>query len=98
VINKAGMGDLRYADVSLCPSCSLANAPVGTLVFVLTSLAQGVATGDVTATSDPKVWAMGANVHVSLTAGSPGQLLKVVIGGTPLTNFCNSTSAGQCGA
>lgn len=97
VINKAGTGDLHYQDVSLCPSCSLANAPMGTLVFVLTSLAQGVATGNVTATSDPKIWAMGATVHVSLTAGSPGQILNVVIGGR-LSLFCNSTSVGQCGA
>jgi hypothetical protein len=98
VINKAGTGDMSYQDLSLCPSCSPVNAPTSTLVFVLTSLAQGVATGDVTATSDPKVWAMGATVHVSLTAGSPGQILKVVIGGRPLFGFCNSTSAGQCGA
>ena len=73
VINKAGTGDLHYLDISLCPSCSsFANAPWSTLVFVLTSLAQGVATGNVTATSDPKIYAMGATVHVSLTAGSPG--------------------------
>src|ERR1035437_3673046 len=98
VINKAGTGDMSYEDVSLCPSCSPANAPTSTLVFVLTSLAQGVATGDVTATSDPKNTAMGAPVQVSLTAGSPGQILNVVIGGTPLFGFCNSTSAGQCGA
>jgi len=97
VINKAGTGDLHYQDLSLCPSCSFANAPPGTLVFVLTSLAQGVATGNVTATSDPKNYAMGATVHVSLTAGSPGQILNVVIGGR-LSLFCNSTSVGQCGA
>jgi hypothetical protein len=97
VINKAGTGDLHYQDLSLCPSCSFANAPMGTLVFVLTSLAQGVATGKVTATSDPKNDAMGAPVQVSLTAGSPGQILKVVIGGR-LSLFCNSTSVGQCGA
>src|ERR1035437_3697826 len=35
VINKAGTGDMRYQDVSLCPSCSFANAPTSTLVFVL---------------------------------------------------------------
>src|ERR1035437_3923693 len=98
VINKAGTGDMSYQDLSLCPSCSPVNAPTSTLVFVLTSLAQGVATGDVTATSDPKNTAMGAPVQVSLTAGSPGQILKVVIGGTPLFGFCNSTSVGQCGA
>lgn len=98
VIDKAGTGHLSYADLTLCPSCSFGNAPRGTLVFVLTSVAHAVATGHVTVTSDPKNWTVGAPVHVRLTAGSPGQLLGVDIGGKTLLSFCNSTSVGQCGA
>ena len=37
-------------------------------------------------------------VEATLTKGSPGQLLNLDIGGHELTAFCNSTSAGQCGA
>jgi hypothetical protein len=96
VIDKAGTGRLIYPDMRLCPNCSFANAPLGTLAFVLTSVTNGVATGHVTATSDPKNSAIGAAVHLRLTAGSPGQLLEVDIGGK--RNFCNQTSAGQCGA
>ena len=98
VIDKAGTGHLSYADLALCLSCSFANAPLGTLVFVLTSVTDGVATGHVTATSDPRNGAIGAPVHAKLTPGSPGHLLAVDIGGKTLVSFCNSTSAGQCGA
>jgi hypothetical protein len=98
VIDQAGTGHLSYADLALCPKCSFANAPLGTVDFVLTSVTNGVATGRVTATSDPKNDAIGALVHAKLTPGSPGQLLEVDIGGTTLVSFCNSTSAGQCGA
>jgi hypothetical protein len=98
VIDKAGTGHLRYADMLLCPNCSFASAPQGTLAFVLTSVTNGVATGYVTATSDLKNGAIGAPVHAKLTPGSPGQLLAVDIDGRTLLSFCNSTSAGQCGA
>jgi len=56
------------------------------------------ATGHVTATSDPKNGAIGAPAHAKLTPRSPGQLLEVDVGGTTLVSFCNSISAGQCGA
>jgi hypothetical protein len=97
VIDNTGTGHLSYADFALCPSCSYANAPLGTDDFVLTSVTNGVATGHVTATSDPKNDAIGAPVHAKLTPGSPGQLLAVDISGNTLVSFCNSTSAGQCG-
>jgi hypothetical protein len=98
VIGSTGTGQLSYADLTLCPSCSMATAPVGTLAFTLTSVSNDEATGRVTASSDPKNYTPGEAVQATLTAGSPGQLLHLDIGGHQLTAFCDSTSAGQCGA
>ena len=98
VIDTTGTGHLSYADLTLCPSCSFATAPEGTLVFVLTSASNGEATGRVTASSDPKNSRVGEAVRVTLATGSPGQLLYLDIGGHGPSAFCNSTSAGQCGA
>lgn len=98
VIGSTGTGRLSYADLTLCPSCSMATAPVGTLAFTLPSVSNDEATGRVTASSDPKNYTVGEAVQATLTAGSPGQLLNLDIGGHQLTAFCDSTSAGQCGA
>jgi RNA polymerase subunit RPABC4/transcription elongation factor Spt4 len=98
VMDDSGTGHLSYADLTACPSCSFGTAPRGTVAFVLTSVTNGGGRGSVTTSSDPRNWAIGAPVEVSLSAASPGQFLDVVIGGKQLTNFCNSTSEGQCGA
>ena len=98
VITSAGLGHLRYQDLTKCPSCSLGTAPAGTLDFTLRSVTNGVAAGRVTSSSDLKNWTLGLPVQVTLAAGSPGQLLKLTIGGKQLVDFCNGTSAGQCGA
>ena len=97
-INSNGTGLLRYPDLTACPSCSLASAPPGSVAFTLTSVRNNVTTGSVTASSDPNNWTLGQPVQVSLAAGSPGQLLLVDIGGKGNMQFCNSSSAGQCGA
>jgi hypothetical protein len=57
-----------------------------------------MARGSVTASSDLQNDSVGESVTASLAAGSPGQLLKIQMGGVRFVNFCNSTSAGQCGA
>jgi hypothetical protein len=98
VITNAGIGHLGYPDLTTCPSCSEGTAPAGSIDFMLTSVANGVAAGRVTASSDVRNWALGLPVQVTLAAGSPGQLLNIKIGGKPLVAFCNGTSAGQCGA
>ena len=98
VMDNSGTGHLSYRDLAACPSCSMASAPEGTIEFVLTSVTNGEGTGSVTASSDPRNGLIGAPVEVSLRAASPGQFLDVVIGGSQFTNFCNSTSEGQCGA
>ena len=98
VIGTTGTGHLSYADLTHCPNCSFATAPKGTLVFVLTSVSNDKAIGHVTASSDPKNSTVGEAVRATLTAGSPGQLLDLDIGGHGPTAFCNSTSVGQCGA
>ncbi len=98
VISNAGAGRLKYPDLRACPSCSMANAPVGTVGFVLTALTGGAATGRVTASSDVTSYALGLPVRAVLKAAHPGQLLQVTIGGQQLIYFCNAAAAGQCGA
>lgn len=98
VITAAGTGHLGYQDLTLCPTCSFASAPAGSLDFALTSITNQTAQGHVTASSDPKNYTVGQPVTVTLAAGSPGELLNVVVGGKSLIDFCNSSSAGQCGA
>jgi hypothetical protein len=98
VITKTGHGRITYADLARCPSCSFGSAPRGTLKFVLTSVTTGRGTGHVTATSDPKVYTKGESVRIRLAAASPGEFLVLSIGRKLVTNFCNRTSAGQCGA
>jgi hypothetical protein len=100
VITNTGAGHMTYADLTKCPSCSYGDAPVSTVDFVLTTVASGGAAGHVTDSSDPANWAVGAPVKASLTPAipGPGQFLSLVINGTQLTYFCNSSSVGQCGA
>jgi hypothetical protein len=97
VINSAGTGHMKYADLTACPTCSFGTAPVGTLTFVLSTVTSKPAKGTVTASSDLKNYTVGEPVVVTPAAGSPGQLLHVGIGARSLI-FCNQTSAGQCGA
>jgi len=82
------------------PSCPEVDAPRATLTFTLTSALDGVASGSVTASSDPANHAVGAPVTATLTAGSPGQLLQLTVDGMPQLPFCDSTAAatGQCGS
>src|SRR6202043_3479283 len=51
VIDSTGTGNLTYADLRLCPSCSSADAPAGTLVFTLASVSNGGGSGSVPASS-----------------------------------------------
>lgn len=98
MIAKTGNGRMNYADLARCPSCSFGSAPRGTLNFVLTSVTKGRGTGHVTATSDSKLYTKGESVRVRLAAASPGEFLVLSIGRKLVTEFCNRTSAGQCGA
>jgi hypothetical protein len=100
VIDNTGTGVDTYPDLGVCPSCSEGNAPRGTLTFTLTSAVDGVATGSITASSDPANHGVGAPVTATLTAGSPGQLLQLTVDGMPQLPFCDSAAeaTGQCGA
>jgi serine/threonine-protein kinase len=97
-ISAAGDGTLSYQDLTACPNCSFGSAPTSTMQFVLASVNGGTANGTVTASSDAKNYAVGQAVTVRLAAGSPGQLLELSVAGQGGGDFCNSTSAGQCGA
>jgi hypothetical protein len=98
VVSSTGTGQIGYADLTRCPSCSFATAPPGTVGFRLRALSGATAQGAVTASSDPANYTVGEPVVAAVVAGTPGQLLRLTIGGTRLLDFCNSTSSGQCGA
>jgi hypothetical protein len=100
VIDDNGTGVDTYPDLTLCTSCSDADAPTGTLTFTLTTAVDGIASGSVTASSDPAKHAVGEPVTGTLEAGSPGQLLQLTFGGIPHLPFCDSLAeaTGQCGA
>jgi hypothetical protein len=97
-MDSDGVGLINYADLRRCPSCSEADAPRGTLTFVLKSVSDGIGAGEVTASSDVKNWAVGNSVKATITPASPGHLLNLIIAGKPLLAFCDATAAGQCGA
>jgi hypothetical protein len=99
-IDGAGTGHWLYADVRLCPTCASAAAPPGTLDFTLTSVSNGVASGSVTASSDPQSGAVGDRVTAKIVPGYQGKgvNLQLTIGASTAEVFCNDTSPGQCGA
>jgi cytoskeletal protein RodZ len=99
-IDGAGTGHWLYADVRLCPTCASATAPPGTLDFTLASVSNGVASGSVTASSDPHSGAVGDRVTAKIVPGYQGNgvNLQLTIGASTAEVFCNNTSPGQCGA
>ena len=100
VIDSSGTGVDTYPDLTLCPGCSNSDAPTGTLTFTLTSAMDGVATGSVTASSDPAKHAVGEPVTAMLADGSPGVLLHLTFSGVEHLPFCDTTAeaTGQCGS
>ncbi len=104
VIESTGTGHFDYSNFKLCPKCSFADAPRSTVDFMLTSVSDGVALGSVTGTdakppSDEQSYTKGELVTVKLVVGTPkGKFLQITIGSTRLSNFCNSTSIGECGS
>jgi serine/threonine protein kinase len=97
VIRQEGTGHLSYADTAACPTCSNAEAPTGTVDFTITSVSNGTASGDVTASSDEQNVAVGSQISARMTPGSPGQIVEFSAGKQD-QYFCNDTSSGQCGA
>jgi hypothetical protein len=101
VIDTTGTAVLTYTDIRSCASCSMADAPRGTLDFTLTSVSNGVASGTITASSDAQNYPVGEPVTATLTPGTPnGQLLQITFGGEQKGSMCDSTAeeTGQCGA
>jgi hypothetical protein len=66
----------------------------------LTSVSNGVASGSVSASPDAQSGAVGDLVTARIVPGYEGKgvNLQLDIGATMAEVFCNSTSAGQCGA
>ena len=100
VIDSSGTGVDTYPDLTLCPGCSNSDAPTGTLTFTLTSALDGVATGSVTASSDPAKHAVGEPLTATIEDGTPGKLLQLNIAGFRHLPFCDSDAeaTGQCGS
>ena len=97
-VSPTGAGQFELSRPHNCPNCSFGGAPTSTMDFQLTSVNGTTASGTVTQSSDTANYAVGQDVTVSLAPGSPGQLLELSVAGQGADTFCNSTSAGQCGA
>ena len=97
-IQSDGTGRWEYADVSTCPNAPLSGCGItGTTDFKLTSVANGTATGSVTASSNPTHDSMGEPVTiVQSSANGLGVVLEVSIGKMQGWNFCNETSPHWC--
>ncbi|ORX06383.1 hypothetical protein AWC29_09060 [Mycobacterium triplex] len=94
VIDSTGTGRLTYRG---CTACTTPTE--NTIDFALTSVANGFASGAVTASSDA-FYTVGAPVTAHLAAVLPGQLLEMTVKGIAELPFCNgpAEAAGQCGA
>jgi hypothetical protein len=97
-IHSDGTGRLTYADLSNCPNAPLAGCGItGTTDFTLFLVANGTATGNVTASSDPKIDTVGGPVSIVLgSANGSGVVLSVSMGKMSGWNFCNDTSPHWC--
>jgi len=98
-IQSDGTGRWTYSDTRTCPNAALAGCGVtGTTDFTLTSVANGTATGAVTASTDPTDGAaVGSPVSITLgSAGGTGTVLAVTMGKMRGWNFCNQTSPHWC--
>jgi hypothetical protein len=90
VIDASGHGRFHY--MMLCASCSMADMPYNTMDFTLTSVSNGVASGSVTASSDPR-FPLGEPVVITL---APQDTIKWTAGGKNEGLFCGSNPA-WCG-
>lgn len=98
-IHPDGTGRWSYPDTSTCPNAPLAGCGIiGTADFTLTSVANGTATGSVTASSNPANVAVGGPVTIVQGTGLQGRgvVLAVSIGRMGGWNFCNETSPHYC--
>jgi hypothetical protein len=98
-IQSDGTGRWTYSDTRTCPNAPLAGCGVtGTTDFTLTSVANGTATGTVTASTDPTDGAaVGSPVSITLgSAHGTGTVLAVTMGQMRGWNFCNQTSPHWC--
>jgi serine/threonine protein kinase len=96
-IDASGQAHFHYMDSSSCQSCAMANMPYAMLDFVLTSAANGVATGSVTASTGTRSSEVGESVTVTLKSESFGQTIQWAIGGKDEGLCCAAAVARQCG-
>jgi hypothetical protein len=89
-VDRGGHGHFHY--MMSCASCSMADMPYNTIDFTLTSVSNGTANGNVTASSDPR-FPVGEPVAATL---APQDTIQWVIGGKDMGLYCGSNSS-RCG-
>jgi hypothetical protein len=98
-VQADGHGRETFNGRSTCPNAPMAGCgKTGSTDFVLTSLANGVASGTITASTNPKS-PVGGPVSLALTGGGQGLDLTIA-GGDQRFPFCKAggTDRTLCGA
>jgi hypothetical protein len=108
-LDSQGNGTVGFPDFVACPSCFEASAPFNTISFKLTSVQNGVASGSITASTDPDgldpqgnvqpgAFSVGTPVQVTIVPASPGLFLQLNMSGD--SQFCDldASETNQCGA
>lgn len=85
-------------DFTHCPTCSTAAVPYSTVDFTLTSASDNVASGSITASSDPQDYAVGVPVTATLATESFGPTMSSAINGIQGGGlFCTAANTHMCG-
>lgn len=98
-IDANGSGSWKFSDRSTCPDAPMIGCGIiGIADFTLTSVANGTATGGVTASSNPDHDPLGEPVTIVLGTGwqGKGTVLSVSISKMRGWFFCNATSPHFC--
>jgi len=112
-INASGDGTWMFQDFTNCPSCTTADAPGDTVLFHLTSIQNGAATGSITSVSGPNGESLSDGMSIQITvmtappgfqpvSGGPGEMLNIVADGRSnlVAAYCDAPAeaGGDCGA
>lgn len=96
-IDTSGNGNYYYQNFDACPNCSMAQVPYARIYFVLTSVSDGVAGGQVTVSPDPQSFVVGGSVTLSTKSQSFGETLTLTYNGKDEGTFCIANNSAPCG-
>lgn len=91
VIDSNGVGVYTWPNVRDSPDGQIGDAPLSSATYVFTAVANGVATGSVSDSTDPKVATVGAPVHAKITGSS----IETTVGTVDRIGLTNDDS-GPC--